>query len=1353
MKRILIYIFIVLSAHIYAQEWNTHLAYNNVTQIAMTDELVYAISDGSLFSVNKLTEEIKTYNKQSGLHSSNINCIHYDSVSDQLFIAYEKGKIDILSKSGVQYIGELYDKDMTQEKTIYNVTIYGHTAYLSTSYGVQTFDLRTNRLVNSYWLRPNGLETHVQDVLIANDSIYAFTVDSVFCAALTDNLVDYTYWKRELQSGRISPDIDKGKHYQDSHDHWYAGYTDGIVRFTPTNRLTYKPKGPIVNVPYRLNTSHNRLWVVPGGRWANQNFTPGHVMIYDGAHWTNIPNDSIHKYTMKPVTDFMNVAIDPTNPDHYFVTSYGTGLYEFVGTQCVAHYLPAQNNTLGSAVPNHIDKYTRLDFATFDKENNLWMLNGGTVPNTIVCFDKNRQWHGLPLIVNDERISLATPGGLIIDQHNPNYKWIADARYATMLYLLDDNGSPFDYTDDKTIGRNNWITQDGRSFKPENILNIIQDQQGFIWMATEQGIARIDNANFFTSNLCTRPELIDRNGENPMTNLRCETLCQDKKGQLWVGTQTLGVYVLNHNATEIIAHYTTDNSALPSNSILSLACDEQGLVSIGTGEGLVQYNPTTNKIQDWNNEQAEEEIDHGLMQQWKLHLSYNNPTKITATPQSIFAVADGSLFSIDQQSETIDYWDKSIGLNGNHISHIEYHSKSKQLIICYDDGRIDLLDEHGNVRQMPDLFIKAGSIAVNINCVTVGSKHTYLGMPFGIVAINPQKAEISATYYIGEDAAIVNVKQIVELNDSIFAFTNDCMYSAALTDNLVDYNFWKKTELPAYDVQQAVVWRNNIYSLQHDSLYIREGDNWKLVVPNPLKWIHVSGSQLLTFQSNVGTQQLTEDHQLSLINGVYSAMDAIYSNGYYWLAEEGQGLIRLSQAGDEFFRPDGPMSNFGYRLYVAHDQLYVAPGGRWANEFARYSSLSVYNGQSWIRIPWIETLRRLGKDMRDAVSYAIDNHDPGHFFVGTYGTGVFEFKDYQAIRFYDSNNSTLSIAHEGADGLYYTRTEGTTMDAENNLWVLNATNIGKPLHVMTPNGQWVGLDLYSNGQVIQFTTPGPIWIDQRKPHFKWMIDQRHEPGVILLNDGGTPTYSGDDHCIKRSSFVDQNGKTIKPENIMCLTQDLTNRIWIGTQNGILVIPTGVDFFTSNECKRIIIPRNDGTNTGDYLLDSERINCMVADGGNRMWIGTDNSGLYLIEDDTITVAHFTENNSLLPSNAIHSIAIMPTTGEIFVGTDKGIASYRSDASKAHDNLNNAYAFPNPVKHNYEGKISIAGLMENTMVNIIDAGGNLVCKTKSHGGLAVWDGYLPDGTKAKSGVYSALCNEPNGKNTVVKILFVK
>jgi hypothetical protein len=326
------------------------------------------------------------------------------------------------------------------------------------------------------------------------------------------------------------------------------------------------------------------------------------------------------------------------------------------------------------------------------------------------------------------------------------------------------------------------------------------------------------------------------------------------------------------------------------------------------------------------------------------------------------------------------------------------------------------------------------------------------------------------------------------------------------------------------------------------------------------------------------------------------------------------------------------------------------------------------------------------------------------------------------------------------------------MDEQGNVWVLNATSTGKPVHLRTPQGQWLGLRVRANGTDVSLTTPSGIWQDRRKSQWKWFFDQRVEPRVFLLDDGGTPTVTSDDRCVARSTFVDQNGNTLSPAQFKCWAQDHTNRIWLGTDRGILLLQANTDFFSSNACRRIIIPRNDGTGLGDYLLGDEQINCIAVDGGNRIWIGTANSGLYLIEDDTITVAHFTETNSLLPSNNILSIAIMPKTGEVFVGTANGIASYRSDASEAKEDMSGIYAYPNPVRPDYGGYISVCGLMENTVVNIIDAGGNLVCKTRSQGGTAVWDGKLPDGRRATPGVYTALCNAPGG-HAVVKILVIR
>ena len=1334
----------------WAGEWTSYFAYNNVTQIAMTSDKVYAMSDGSLFSVDKQTEKLTVYNRQSGLHGTNITCIGYDEVSKTLIIAYEAGRIDLMNANGVRYISDLYNKDMTQEKTIYNISIYGRIAYLSTHYGVQLFDLRDHQFTDSYWLRPAGEVTPIKDVLLTADSIYAFADDSLYCARLTDNLVDYHFWKREKRSSRITPESNKGVYYHDELSEWYAGHAEGIVRKTATERLSYKPEGPLSNIPYSLHYDQGRLFVVQGGRWTDGFRRAGVVMRYDGKRWTNIPTDSIASSPDEKVLDFVNVAVDPKDKDHYFVTSYGTGLYEFQGNHFLQRFIAADDNTLGAAVPSNPARYTRLDNASFDAQGNLWLLDAGEVTYQLVCLDAERQWHGLPLVVGNEQIPLHTPGGLVLDRQNAHYKWMAAARYNPGLFLLDDGGTPFDATDDKAMGRNEWTTEDGHSVTATAIHALMQSSDGRIWVGTNVGIVIIDpNTDYFTSDLCTRPDLTDHNGENPMTELKITALCEDTERQIWVGTESLGVYVLNSTATEILAHYTTDNSSMPSNGILSLACDDKGKMYIGTGNGLVAFDNSSFPEHNYSSTDKEGR-ELGSIQQWRLHLSYTNPTQITATPSRIYAVADGSLYYFDRASEQIEYMSKATGLNGSSIAKIAYDAPSGQLLVAYEDGRLDLIDEESNVRQMPDLHLKASSMSVSVNSIFSGKKYAYLAMPFGIIAINPKKAEIADTYYIGEDADAINVDYVVEVNDSLYAFTDGYMYCASLHDNIVDYSFWQKKEIDG-TVGDAFVFKDALHILLNKKLCRWTNGTWEQMTTRTLQWTHCEGGQILTYLQDLGVYYINDQYWVLGLTNNYSSNDALYSNGEYWIAEENFGLIRLNKNGDDIYHTEGPNSNYGYFLHAANGHIYNAIGGRWASQFMRYARVNIFDGTDWKRInPW---------DLRapdnyaaiDPVSIAVDPNDAEHFYIATYTAGVFEY-NHGTITRHGANNSTLEIAEAGDDPRYYTRTDGAIMDEKGNLWVLNATGVGYPVHVMTPDHQWHALNERNGGKLIELTTPAGIWIDRRDTQRKWFLDQRYNPGVFLLDDGGTPTDDSDDRCIKRNTFVDQNNNSLTPSYFYCFAQDHNDRIWLGTESGIILIPAKTDFFTSNNCRRIIIPRNDGTGLGDYLLGDEQIKCMAVDGGNRMWIGTANSGLYLIEDDTITVAHFTEDNSLLPSNGIQSIAIMPTTGEVFVGTDKGIASYLSDASEPQKDMSHAYAYPNPVRPNYGGNIAITGLMENTIVNIVDAAGNLVCKTKSHGGTAIWDGKLWDGRRATPGVYTALCNAEGG-HTVVKILVIQ
>ena len=221
-----------------------------------------------------------------------------------------------------------------------------------------------------------------------------------------------------------------------------------------------------------------------------------------------------------------------------------------------------------------------------------------------------------------------------------------------------------------------------------------------------------------------------------------------------------------------------------------------------------------------------------------------------------------------------------------------------------------------------------------------------------------------------------------------------------------------------------------------------------------------------------------------------------------------------------------------------------------------------------------------------------------------------------------------------------------------------------------------------------------------------------------------------------------------------MVSDADGNIWVGTEGeGVKVfyspqnVFTGQDFDAQN-----IYVQQDGTT--QLLFAEQVIPAMAVDGANRKWVAVKSAGVFLLSaDGTQQVHHFTRNNSPLFSDTVTSIAINQKTGEIYFATPIGIISYRSTATEGAADFSDAYAFPNPVNHDYLGVIAIRGLMDNTTIKITDISGALVFETQSLGGQAIWDGKDHKGNRVATGVYMVFCTNENGSQKLAtKILFI-
>lgn len=748
---------------------------------------------------------------------------------------------------------------------------------------------------------------------------------------------------------------------------------------------------------------------------------------------------------------------------------------------------------------------------------------------------------------------------------------------------------------------------------------------------------------------------------------------------------------------------------------------------------------------------SEDNWIYGNMHQWNIHSAYADINAIAVTRDKVFALSNHSLFAVDKQSEEMVYYNRLTGLNGAVISTIGYNPTLNLLLVCYENGHLDIINSHDEVYNIPDLYLKQTTYSKIVNSIYMHEHTAYLAMDFGIIELDMKRREIKDTYIIGQDAKEVNVKHITIMGDRIYAVSPQLLYSALLSDPLSDYAYWQTQALPTgKEVSAFCAYDELLYMVRDSVLCSYRDSKWqKHTTSYKVNGLCPTDQHLFILPKNQAGVAIAETDLSLQMTDMGMITDIVQDGSSYWWASVSDELVR--GADRQAFRPDGPINNTAYRMRFFGDRLYVVPGGRWATQNETPGEIMFYENGTWVNVSNEKINEACDATILDLMNVAQDPNDKDHYFVTSYGSGMLEMYGEDVIKLYTPSNSALVSAAPNAPNRY-TRTDGAMFDDKGYLWVLN-TEVENNILIMDAQGNKLATySLYSNSVRVPLYTPGEIIVDRRNPQWKWIPQCRYNTGLLLLQDNGTPINPKDDKVTYHNEWFDQNGKPVIPEFIYSMAQDHDNTIWVGTNAGLFLIPATIDFTTSNRCERVIIGRNDGTKLGDYLLDNEQINHIVVDGANRKWIATATSGVFLLSPNgEETIEHFTTENSPLSSNNVLSIAILESTGEVFFGTSQGLVSYMSDAIEPAKNFSDIYAYPNPVHPNYHGVVTIRGLMANTEVRIVDASGNLVTTIQGNGGEAVWDMTNAQGSRVASGIYTALCNTQDGAaHSTVKIM---
>ena len=479
------------------------------------------------------------------------------------------------------------------------------------------------------------------------------------------------------------------------------------------------------------------------------------------------------------------------------------------------------------------------------------------------------------------------------------------------------------------------------------------------------------------------------------------------------------------------------------------------------------------------------------------------------------------------------------------------------------------------------------------------------------------------------------------------------------------------------------------------------------------------------------------------------------STGYWWTTTDDGRLTYYTVDAEgnrtymtEGVAPDGPSSNNFYRLYMHDGTLYGVGGLWWQNADAgRPFEVHVWDGDAWTEFEQ-PTEQQTGHRNIDALCMDFDPTTEGHVMVGA-KSGMYEFQDGKLVNSFNVDNSELKSPWSDNARYLYTIVTSMAYDENGTLWLLNPL-VDNSLKSYNGNtGEWTTLQHQEMSGGANYDLQG-LFISPTNG-MMWFIN-------CYNNNADFFSYDRTNDVLQHygPSFTNQNGSTITPQRGYCTAEDRNGNVWIGTSSGPLYLTAEAIRNGSTVFTQYVVPRNDGTNLGDYLLGNIAITAIAIDGGNRKWFGTNGNGVFLISSDNNTqVQHFTTDNSPLPSDIIMDILVDGSTGRVYFATDKGLCSYLSDATEPATSMtkDNVYAYPNPVSPDYTGPITVVGLTYDAEVKITTANGTLVAEGRSTGGTFTWDGCDSEGRRVASGVYMVHTSTSSGdKGTVCKIAIV-
>ena len=698
----------------------------------------------------------------------------------------------------------------------------------------------------------------------------------------------------------------------------------------------------------------------------------------------------------------------------------------------------------------------------------------------------------------------------------------------------------------------------------------------------------------------------------------------------------------------------------------------------------------------------------GGIGQWREHFNNRSVTQLAIANSSngnkkIIGATTQQVFSITATNK-VALLGKSTGLHDISIACSAWDDAQSQLIIAYNNSNIDIV-KGDQVYAITDLLLSNLYPSKKINHIYLLNQWALVSTDFGIVVIDLIKHEIKDTWFPNNNRQVTKTFQIVSTQDVLYAATENGIWTCPLKNNWISGNQWQNnSDFNNLGINKISQYNNIVYSANANSIY-----QLPVIIPyfnlntGQIKKIVINKDGLYTSFSNGnkgGLLKVNSDKtSTSILDSLYlsNPVDYLFDENNIWLADSINGLL-LKNTSTNWIPLGGPAGNINGQIFINTKYLIAPFGGADAG-------FSIYNEEGWKNFNRISN-----KNLPICYSSAADPID-GSIWL-TSSDGLLKFNNDKGTIEQASPASFkgfFSNIQFSSDGTLWTLLEGQgILQRQNNIWKL----------ITPPN-------------TLSLDGINKMFINQQGQ--AWMIAPKYQ-GIMVYN----PNASGE-----KWRILNTYNNNLPSSTVTSMIDDKNGTMWVGTNNGI-------GLFDCNEistCKAYLPQIKNNNGFAGLLFQKENVNCIIADGANRKWVGTNNGTWLLSTDGTEIIERFTKNNSPLPNDTIRQIIIAPNTGEVFFNTAQQMASYRSTATSGATPMQQINIFPNPISPNYNGPIAMRGLVENAMVKITSLSGKLVYQTRALGGQAIWDGKTYDGNKVATGVYLVFARDELGTEKAV------